>query len=147
MVKVFTNGVFDLLHAGHIRLLKYAKSLGTYLIVGVNSDESARLLKGPGRPIISLNDRICMLSELRCVDAVIPFEELSVEPLVRKLRPDIIVKGPDYTWDTVIGAEFVQSYGGKVVVASHLVREISTSDIIKKIKTLYDSNNDGCINK
>lgn len=113
---VFTNGCFDLLHPGHLHVLRSARALGGLLIVGVNSDESVRRLKGPARPLLPLRARMDLLSELRCVDGVVPFEEDTPLELIRTILPDILVKGGDYRPDAVIGGEVVESRGGRVVI-------------------------------
>jgi glycerol-3-phosphate cytidylyltransferase len=114
---VFTNGVFDLLHAGHVRYLTQAKQLGDLLVVGVNSDASVRLLgKGPERPIFALDDRLQVLRGLRAVDYAIPFEERTPEALIDRLKPDIHVKGGDYTEEQLPEAKIVRAYGGDVVI-------------------------------
>jgi len=112
---VFTNGVFDLLHRGHVEYLAEARALGDFLIVGLNSDISARKLKGPARPINGELDRAVVLLALRSVDAVVLFDEDTPEELIREIRPTILVKGSDYEISQIAGAEFVQSKGGKVL--------------------------------
>jgi D-beta-D-heptose 7-phosphate kinase/D-beta-D-heptose 1-phosphate adenosyltransferase len=111
---VFTNGVFDILHRGHVEYLAKAKSYGDVLIVGMNSDASVRRLKGPPRPIQKLADRAAILMALEAVDYVIPFGEETPARLIEKVRPDVLVKGADYKINEIVGAEFVRSYGGKV---------------------------------
>ncbi|MDR3688371.1 MAG: D-glycero-beta-D-manno-heptose 1-phosphate adenylyltransferase [Fimbriimonas sp.] len=124
---VFTNGVFDILHAGHVRYLQHARSLGELLIVGMNSDESVRRLgKGPNRPINPLEDRIEVLSALRCVDAVVSFEEDTPEALIAVLRPNIHVKGGDYTVESLPESKIVLGYGGEVVIVPLLEGRSST---------------------
>lgn len=114
---IFTNGVFDILHAGHVRYLAQARALGDMLIVGVNTDDSVRRLgKGPNRPIHTLEDRIEVLEALRVVDGAVPFEEDTPEALIEMLRPDIHVKGGDYTEDQLPEAKIVRGYGGDVVI-------------------------------
>lgn len=132
-VIVFTNGCFDLLHVGHVELLKFAGSSGDALVVGLNTDRSIRELKGPGRPVNSEMVRARILAALEDVDYVVLFDEASVEPLIRKLRPDILVKGGQYRLEEVVGYQFVQSYGGRVLRAPH-VEGFSTTDIIHKIE-------------
>ena len=112
----FTNGVFDLLHRGHIDLLNAARATADYLIVGINSDESVRRLKGPTRPVRTDGDRAYVLAALECVDLVVIFAEDTPLSLVKHLRPDVIVKGGDYSEDTIVGASEVKSWGGSVVV-------------------------------
>src|SRR5687768_13620853 len=111
----FTNGCFDIIHAGHIDLLERARALGTRLIVGINSDESVRAIKGAGRPVQDEDARRAVLLGLRAVDDVIIFDELTPEQLIKSIRPDVLVKGGDWTINEIIGADFVQSYGGQVM--------------------------------
>ncbi|AIE84255.1 D-glycero-beta-D-manno-heptose 1-phosphate adenylyltransferase [Fimbriimonas ginsengisoli] len=114
---VFTNGVFDILHAGHVRYLAEARALGDLLIVGVNSDASVRrLAKGPGRPVHTLEDRIAVLEALRSVDGAVEFEEDTPEAIVANLRPEVHVKGGDYTPERLPEAKIVLAYGGEVVI-------------------------------
>ncbi len=112
----FTNGVFDLLHRGHIDVLNAARATADYLIVGINSDESVRRLKGPTRPVRTDGDRAYVLAALECVDLVVIFAEDTPLSLVKHLRPDVIVKGGDYSEATIVGASEVKSWGGSVVV-------------------------------
>ncbi len=112
---VMTNGCFDLLHPGHVASLQAARALGDCLVVGLNSDRSIRRLKGPGRPIIDQQGRAEMLAALACVDYVVVFDELSVEGLIAQVRPDVLVKGDQYSPAEVVGARLVQQYGGKVI--------------------------------
>jgi len=133
---VFTNGCFDILHIGHIEYLKFARRQGDLLVVGMNSDASVRSLKGPQRPILGEEDRAGMLAGLEDVDYVTIFQETSVEPLVRRVRPDVLVKGEDCRERGVVGREFVESYGGRVVLAP-LVEGVSTSDIVARILKRY----------
>ena len=130
---VFTNGCFDLLHPGHVRLLTEAKRLGDVLVVGLNSDESVRRLKGPERPVLSESDRAEVLGGLDAVDFVALFGEDTPEELIRTIRPDVLVKGGDYTETTVVGAPFVRSYGGDVVLIP-LVEGRSTSSMVARMK-------------
>lgn len=134
---VFTNGCFDLLHPGHISLLRQAAAMGDRLIVGLNSDESVRRLKGAERPIQDEQSRALLLAALQPVDAVVLFSEDTPENLVRAIRPDILVKGSDYRVDEVAGADFVKSYGGQVRLVE-LVDGCSTTDLTRRIKA-------GCI--
>jgi len=127
---VFTNGCFDLLHMGHVRYLRQARELGSCLVVAVNSDDSVRRLKGPGRPVIAAGERAEMLAALECVDYVTVFDEDTPEPLLELLRPDILAKGG--TTDVVVGRQIVQGYGGKVLTLE-LVEGLSTTRIIEKI--------------
>lgn len=130
---VFTNGVFDLLHPGHVDVLTGARAQGAFLAVGLNSDASVRRLKGPDRPVRTEAERAYVLAALECVDAVILFEEDTPRELVRHLQPDVIVKGGDYTPDTVVGASDVLARGGRVVIVP-LTPGQSTSSIIEKLR-------------
>jgi D-beta-D-heptose 7-phosphate kinase/D-beta-D-heptose 1-phosphate adenosyltransferase len=134
---VFTNGVFDLLHPGHVDLLTTARSQGDALIVGINTDESVRRLKGPKRPVRGENDRAFVLAGLEAVDLVVMFGEDTPLELVKALRPDVIVKGGDYSPDTIIGAKEVESWGGRVVVVP-LTPGYSTTSIIERIGVTED---------
>lgn len=132
---VFTNGCFDLLHAGHLTYLKEAKALGNRLIIAVNSDRSIQKLKGPTRPIIPLQERMDMLAALSCVDWVVSFDEDTPEKLLSELQPDILVKGGDYlSTDQIVGHQIVKAYGGEVKLLS-LKPGFSTTAIIKKIQS------------
>lgn len=111
---VFTNGVFDILHAGHVDYLERARSFGDVLVVGVNRDTSVRRLKGRGRPINTERDRARVVAGLRAVDFVVLFSEDTPERLIRIVRPDVLVKGSDYKIAEIVGAKFVKSYGGSV---------------------------------
>lgn len=137
---VFTNGCYDVLHAGHIKCLEMAKALGDYLIVAVNTDESIRGLKGEMRPINPLEDRLTVLSALKAVDWVIPFSDETPRRLLQMFKPDVLAKGGDYKLDQVVGAEIVYAYGGKVQVLNH-GKTISSTDIINKIRTNQAVNN------
>ncbi len=128
----FTNGCFDLVHLGHLQLIHHARERGDVLIVGLNSDKSARELKGPGRPVNSEQVRGRILASLGDVDYVVVFEEQSVLPLLKEVRPDVLVKGGDYTKEGVVGHEFVESYGGEVALAP-LAEGYSTTDLIRRI--------------
>ncbi|MBI2485693.1 MAG: D-glycero-beta-D-manno-heptose-7-phosphate kinase [Deltaproteobacteria bacterium] len=130
---VFTNGCFDLFHIGHLKLLKQAKEMGDVLVVGINSEDSAKRLKGEGRPFIGENDRVNIIAALDCVDYVVVFEEDTPLDLIKVLKPDLIVKGGDYSLDTVVGKNFVESYGGKVFIIP-LVEGVSTSLLVDKIR-------------
>src|SRR5476651_1375547 len=112
---VFTNGVFDLLHPGHLRYLQHARSLGDALIVGVNSDRSVRANKGPGRPVNTEDDRAEVLAALACVDAVVIFDEDTPHSLIAAVQPDILVKGADWAEDAIVGRDVVEARGGRVV--------------------------------
>lgn len=135
---VFTNGVFDLLHPGHIDILTGARAHGDHLIVGVNSDASVRRLgKGSGRPLRSEADRAYVLAGLAAVDAVVVFDEDTPLDLVRALQPDVIVKGGDYSRDTVVGADVVTARGGRVVIIP-LTPGQSTTSIIGQLRAQRD---------
>jgi D-beta-D-heptose 7-phosphate kinase / D-beta-D-heptose 1-phosphate adenosyltransferase len=121
---IFTNGCFDILHIGHVKLLKYAKSLGSRLIVGINSDCSVKRLKGSSRPINNLNNRKELLESLSCVDEVISFDEDTPYNLINMVKPDIIVKGGDYKPKEVVGSDICK------VVIFNLVDNISTTKIL-----------------
>lgn len=131
---VFTNGVFDLLHVGHIRYLQEAKAQGDFLVVGVNTDESVRKLKGPTRPLQNEAARGEILAALSAVDFTVLFGEDTPERLIHEIRPDVLVKGGDYTIDTIVGSKFVMSYGG-VVKPLQFVDGFSTTSIVKKIQS------------
>jgi len=128
----FTNGVFDLLHPGHVDLLIAARRTADALIVGVNSDESVRRLKGSSRPVRSEAERAFVLAAVECVDLVVIFPEDTPLELVKTLKPDVIVKGGDYTETTIVGATEVKSWGGRVVVVP-LTPGQSTTAIIRKL--------------
>ena len=132
---VFTNGCFDLLHVGHVHILREAKKLGDRLIVGLNSDESVKKLKGAMRPINFENDRAFVLKNLSSVDGVIIFQEDTPLTLIKILRPDLLVKGEDYSEANVVGAEFVKSTGGKVVIIPFL-DGFSTTILLQRIHNL-----------
>ena len=128
---VFTNGCFDLLHAGHVALLEKARAFGDFLVAGVNSDRSVRRLKGPGRPIVPLWERMEVLAALRAVDCVVPFGEETPAGLIALLRPDVLVKGADYPKSEIVGRDTVEAGGGRVVMVP-LRRGRSTSDLIRR---------------
>lgn len=130
---VFTNGVFDLLHPGHVDVLRAAREQGDALIVGLNSDASVRRLKGPERPVRTEAERAYVIAALRCVDVVTVFDEDTPLELVRAILPDVIVKGGDYTEDTVVGAREVRARGGDVVIVP-LTPGQSTTSIIEKLR-------------
>ncbi len=132
---VFTNGCFDILHKGHIEILAKSADLGNKIIVGVNSDQSVKNLKGIDRPIVNEHSRSMLLASLSIVDAVIIFNEETPINLIKILKPDILTKGGDYSFDTVVGNNFVNKEGGKTVLIP-LVKECSSTQIIEKIKTL-----------
>ena len=129
---VFTNGCFDLLHVGHIRYLSNAKKLGDFLIVGLNSDESVKILKGQNRPINQFEDRAMLLSALRSVDLVIMFEEQTPENLINKVVPNVLVKGGDYDIEDIAGYHTVIKNGGKVKTLD-FYKGYSSTNYIKKI--------------
>ena len=131
---VFTNGVFDLLHPGHVDVLVGARRCGDALVVGVNSDASVRRLKGPERPVRSEAERAYVLAAFAAVDAVVVFEQDTPLELVRRLAPDVIVKGGDYSPDTIVGADVVRARGGDVVVIP-LTPGQSTTSIIHKLRS------------
>lgn len=133
---VFTNGCFDILHYGHILLLKEAKKLGDKLIVGLNSDNSIRRLKGYDRPIILENERKNILLELKCVDDVIIFDDLTPIDLIKRIRPDFLVKGGDWGKDNIVGKDFVELNGGKVITIP-ITYKNSTTKIIERIIHVY----------
>lgn len=130
---VFTNGCFDILHAGHVRYLNTARSFGDCLVLGLNSDSSVRRIKGPSRPINNEQDRAEVIDALACVDYVVIFDEPTAEALITKVHPDIYVKGGDYTIETLPEGQIVQAYGGRVELVS-LVEGRSTTNVIKKIQ-------------
>jgi D-beta-D-heptose 7-phosphate kinase/D-beta-D-heptose 1-phosphate adenosyltransferase len=135
---VFTNGCFDMLHAGHVKLLDRARTAGDFLIVGLNSDESVRRLKGSGRPINALEDRARVLGALGSVDAVVPFEADTPIDLIRALKPDVLVKGADYTKDRVVGADVVEAAGGRVLLVD-LEAGRSTTGTIERLRSAGSS--------
>jgi len=126
---VFTNGCFDIIHAAHVSLLTYARTLGTKLVVGLNSDDSITRLKGAGRPIFNVDARLTVISGLESVSLVTVFFEDTPEDLIRTIKPDVLVKGGDYWTDNIVGAEFVKSCGGRVVVYPRIAG-YSTSGIL-----------------
>ncbi len=130
---VFTNGVFDLLHRGHVDLLAAARAAGDHLIVGVNSDDSVRRLKGPGRPLNSADDRAHVVAALAAVDAVVIFDEDTPLALITALTPDVLVKGGDYTESTIVGAPEVRARGGEVIVVPLTPRQ-STTELLERAR-------------
>ena len=129
---VFTNGVFDLLHRGHVEYLEEARALGDRLVVGVNSDASVRRIKGPERPLVPAAERAELLAALACVDLALIFDEDTPERLIREVAPDVLVKGGDWTPDRIVGRAFVESRGGRVL--SVPLREgLSTTALIARI--------------
>lgn len=131
---VFTNGCFDVLHFGHVHYLLEAKKLGDILVVGLNSDDSVRRLKGPERPINGEKERAFVLAALCCVDYVVLFEEDTPENLIKAVLPDVLVKGGDYALDQIVGADFVNQNGGTVTTIP-FVEGYSSSRIIEQLKT------------
>lgn len=134
---VFTNGCFDIIHAGHVMYLQMAKQLGDYLIVAVNADESIRRLKGPNRPINHLDHRMTVLAGLGVVDWVLPFTDDTPERLLKLLKPDLLVKGGDYTLDSIVGADIVRAYGGEVRIMNHPINT-SSSHILKQMSKIAE---------
>ncbi len=129
---VFSNGVFDLLHPGHVDIVTSARACGDFLVMGLNSDSSVRRLKGPGRPVRTESERAYVLAALEAVDAVVIFEQDTPLELVLTLRPDVIAKGGDYEEETIVGAREVKSWGGEVRVIP-LTPGQSTTSIIEKL--------------
>ena len=131
---VFTNGCFDILHAGHVDLLKRCRREGSLLVVGLNTDESVRKLgKGPNRPVMTFTERAAMLGAFECVDYVVGFDEPDPEGLIHRIRPDVLCKGEDWAGRIVVGQEFVESIGGRVVLLP-LVEGLSTTNLIERIR-------------
>ena len=130
---VFTNGVFDILHVGHVRYLEQARLLGDRLLVAINSDASVRELKGEGRPLMNQDERAEILAALRTVDYVTIFDDISPRSLIARLLPDVLVKGGDYALDEIHGREEVEAAGGRVV-SLPFVKGVSSSGIIEKMK-------------
>lgn len=129
---VFTNGCFDLLHAGHVKYLAAAAAQGDLLVVGINSDRSVRAIKGDKRPIINENQRAEVIAALACVDHVVIFDEPDPETLIREIKPHVLAKGADWAEDNIIGGDFVKINGGRVARIT-LEPDISTTLIIEKI--------------
>ena len=129
----FTNGVFDLLHPGHLRYLQHARSLGDALIVGVNSDRSVRANKGPDRPITPEAERAEIVAALAVVDAAVVFDEDTPHAIIAALQPDVLVKGADWAEDAIVGRDIVEARGGRVVRVA-IEPGYSTTSIVKKIK-------------
>jgi rfaE bifunctional protein nucleotidyltransferase chain/domain len=130
---VFTNGCFDILHRGHVEYLNEAKSLGDYLVVGLNSDDSVKRLKGETRPLQNQDDRAFVLGSLKCVDAVIIFDEDTPYELIKTVMPDFLVKGGDWKKEDIVGSDIVSDNGGKVI-SLKFVDSYSTTNLINKIK-------------
>src|SRR5437764_6270926 len=135
---VFTNGVFDIMHVGHVRYLQQARELGDALVVAVNSDASVRKLKGEGRPLTTENDRAEILAALACVDYVTIFGDISPRSLIAELLPDVLVKGGDYALDQIHGREEVEAAGGRVV-SLPFVEGISTTGILSRGNKIKDT--------
>jgi rfaE bifunctional protein nucleotidyltransferase chain/domain len=132
-VVVFTNGCFDLVHRGHIHLLRQAKALGDLLIVGLNSDVSVKTIKGPDRPIMPEADRIELIAALQMVDYVVVYSEPDPYHIIAAIKPNVLVKGGDWSADKIIGADVVEQNGGRVAVVPYLP-EFSTTQIIERIR-------------
>ena len=130
---VFTNGCFDLLHRGHVEYLYEARALGDALVVGINSDDSVRRLKGPSRPLVPVEDRALLVAALGCVDAVTIFEEDTPRELIAELLPDVLAKGADYTLDQVVGRQEVEAAGGQVVLV-RLREGYSSTALLRRIR-------------
>jgi D-beta-D-heptose 7-phosphate kinase/D-beta-D-heptose 1-phosphate adenosyltransferase len=130
---VFTNGVFDLLHPGHVRYLQHARALGDALIVGINSDRSVRAVKGPDRPITPEAERAEILAALACVDAVAIFEEETPYEIISAIAPEVLVKGADWAENAIVGRDIVEARGGRVVRAS-IEDGYSTTSIVARIR-------------
>jgi D-glycero-beta-D-manno-heptose 1-phosphate adenylyltransferase len=135
---VFTNGVFDLIHVGHVDYLIKAKALGDVLIVGMNTDDSVRRIKGIKRPILKQDERALIISSLKPVDYVVFFDEDTPKEIIDELIPDILIKGADWSVDKIVGRETVEKYGGEVKTID-FVNDQSTSKIIESIKSKYCS--------
>jgi len=130
---VFTNGVFDLLHPGHVRYLREARALGDALIIGINSDRSVRAIKGPSRPVTPEDERAEILLALRSVDAVVIFDEETPHPLILRVQPDVLVKGADWSEDAIIGRDVVEARGGRVVRIAFSPGH-STTELIRRTR-------------
>ena len=130
---VFTNGVFDLLHPGHVRYLRQARALGDALVVGINSDRSVRSIKGPSRPVQPADERAEVVAALACVDAVVVFDTDTPYDLIVALQPDLLVKGADWAADAIVGRDIVEARGGRVVRVA-VERGYATTAIIEKIR-------------
>jgi D-beta-D-heptose 7-phosphate kinase/D-beta-D-heptose 1-phosphate adenosyltransferase len=133
---VFTNGVFDLMHPGHLRYLRAARALGDALIVGVNSDRSTRANKGPQRPITPEDERSEVLAALACVDGTVIFDEETPHDLIAALQPDVLVKGADWAADAIVGRDIVEARGGRVV-RMHIEPGYSTTGIVERIRQTH----------
>jgi rfaE bifunctional protein nucleotidyltransferase chain/domain len=133
-IVVFTNGCFDLLHRGHIYLLREAKALGDLLVVGINSDQSVKAIKGPTRPILAETDRLELIAAMEMVNYVLLFDEPDPYNTIAALRPKVLVKGGDWTSEEIIGADIVRGDGGEIVVLPYL-KGSSTTEIIEKVRS------------
>jgi rfaE bifunctional protein nucleotidyltransferase chain/domain len=132
---VFTNGVFDILHRGHVEYLYKARTYGDVLILGLNSDRSVRIVKGKGKPLITQENRAVVLAGLASVDYICIFDEETPLRIIQKLQPDVLVKGGDYGLGEIVGREVVESAGGEVLTIP-LIPDLSTTDVIAKVKKL-----------
>jgi rfaE bifunctional protein nucleotidyltransferase chain/domain len=131
---VFTNGCFDLLHRGHVHVLRQAKALGDILVVAINSDRSVKTIKGEARPILPETDRVELIAALEMVDYVVLFDEPDPYRIIAAIKPDILAKGGDWSADKIVGADIVTEYGGKVAVIPYL-QGFSTTEIIERIRS------------
>ncbi len=131
---VFTNGCFDLLHRGHVHLLRSARACGDILVVGLNSDRSVHIIKGPSRPILGEADRAELIAAMEMVNYVVLFDEPDPYALIAALKPDVLVKGGDWSAEKIIGADVVEQAGGRVVVVPYL-KGFSTSEIVERIRS------------
>ena len=129
----FTNGCFDLLHRGHVHVLREAKACGDLLIVGINSDESVKQIKGPTRPVLPESDRCELLGAMEMVDYVVLFDEPDPHDLISAVRPDVLVKGGDWNTEKIIGADLVEEAGGRVAVVPY-IKGFSTTELIERVK-------------
>ena len=133
---VFTNGCFDILHAGHVSYLQCARSFGDFLLLGLNSDESIKKIKGINRPVVEQKQRAIVLSALTCIDCIVIFDEEDPAILINEVVPDILVKGADWEEDNIVGADFVKKNNG-VIKRIEFEQDISTTQIIKRIGKLF----------
>jgi D-beta-D-heptose 7-phosphate kinase / D-beta-D-heptose 1-phosphate adenosyltransferase len=134
---VFTNGCFDILHFGHAHLLQYARAQGDFLVLGLNTDDSVRRFKGADRPFVDEGQRSYMLSLYPFIDMIVLFDDDTPMRLIEAIRPDVLVKGGDYTPETVVGSDLLASYGGRVAICPRL-EGLSTTDLVKKIQERTD---------
>ena len=133
---VFTNGCFDIIHAGHINYLSHARSFGDFLVLGLNSDKSIKKIKGANRPVVEQGQRAIVLSALTCIDCIVIFDQEDPESLIKEVVPDVLVKGADWEEDKIIGADFVKKNGG-IIKRVKFEQDISTTRIIKRIGRLF----------